>query len=188
MALITEVIDRTVFEAIFPAPVGAVAGAAFHFAFPYGMVRREFGQHLHLPVAVVTERRLPLIQHLFLSYLMGLVALIASHIMQGMKVAFPAEQRIIPVAGQADGRALRRFKPVKTDGLFALAFGCHVGTARAMASLTSSLLTGNLKCPDPIMNGLAVVLKHIIMANGTFFRTDVGCIGYKAGRRQAAAV
>ncbi len=117
---------------------------------------------------------------------MGLVALIASHIMQGMKVTFPAEERIIPVAGEADSRAFNRFKPVKTDGMFDLTFRPHVGTSRPMAPFASPLLTGNLECPDSVMNGLPIVFEHIIMANGTFFRADIRRAGYafeRAGGR-----
>lgn len=61
MALVTEVIDGNVLQAIFLGSVGAVAGAAFHFAFPYGMVRWKFRQHLHLLMAVIAECRLTLI-------------------------------------------------------------------------------------------------------------------------------
>ncbi len=85
MALVTEVIDGNVLQAIFLGTVGAVAGAAVHFAFPYGMVRWKFRQHLHLLMAVIAECGIPLVEHLCLGNLVGLVALIASHIAQGVK-------------------------------------------------------------------------------------------------------
>jgi len=122
VALIAEVIDGNGVQAVFLRPVGAVAGTALHPALPHRVMGWKFRLHLHLAVAIVTERRLSLIEHLFLGYLMRLVAFIASHIVHGVQVPLPAEEGIIPVAGKADGRALTGFEPGKTDDLFNLAF------------------------------------------------------------------
>ena len=67
---------------------------------------------------------------------MGLVALIATHFIQGVLVSRPVYQRFIAMAGKADSRTLTRLEFGETDEyLLNLAFRCYVGTARPMAPL-----------------------------------------------------
>ncbi len=63
-----------------------------------------------------------------------------------------------------------------------------MGAAGTVASLAPPLLTRHLKGADPVMNGPPVVFKHIIMADGAFFRSDIRRAGYALSGREGAAV
>jgi len=177
VTLVTEVIHRNGSQTVILSTMRTMTGAALHLAFPYGVVGREFRQHLHLLVAVIAECRIALVQHLCFSYLMGLVALIAAHLIQGVLVSRPVYQRVIAMAGKADSRTLTGIESGKTDDLLDLALRCYVGTARPMASFASACPACQLEGADFRVYCLSIVFEDVLMTNGALFRTDVCCTG-----------
>lgn len=178
MALVAEIIHRVGSQAILFSPMGTVAGTALHFALPYGVVGRKFRLHLYRLVTIVAECGIALEEHLFFRNLVGLVAFVAAYLIQAMKIARPVEHGAAAMAGQADRGTLTGSQSGETDNLLTFALRCDVGAARAMTPLASPCAPGKLEGAYPSMYCLFIVLKNILVANGTLLRADIGCTRY----------